>query len=141
MPADRRRDEIARLEASIASLRESVEGLAATVGDPEVVVDERGWLPGDRREQMLMFFQVDRERTCDSSGSSCPSFALSSTAHKYPVSCSGSAATSNTTPTSLTRRAPAYKWSLSSGTRTMLNCAVLLGFALHRQLIPLLARC
>jgi hypothetical protein len=34
MPPDRRRDEIARVEASIASLRESVEGLAATVGHP-----------------------------------------------------------------------------------------------------------
>jgi hypothetical protein len=62
MPADRRRDEIAKLGSSIASLRESVEGLAATVGDLEVVVDEHGWLPSDRRERMLVFFRLDRER-------------------------------------------------------------------------------
>lgn len=62
MPPDRRRDEIAKLETSIASLRESVEGLAATVGDLEAVIDEHGWLPSDRREQMLMFYALDRER-------------------------------------------------------------------------------
>ncbi len=62
MQADRRRDEIAKLGSSIASLRESVEELAATVGDLEVVVDEHGWLPSDRCERMLVFFRLDRER-------------------------------------------------------------------------------
>jgi len=62
MPPERRREEIARLGTSVASLRESVDELAAAVGDPEAVPDEHGWLPGDRREQMLMIFRPGRER-------------------------------------------------------------------------------
>lgn len=62
MAANRRQEEIAKLEASIAKLIESIDGLASTVGDPEAVVDGRGWLPSDRRKRMLMYFRLDRER-------------------------------------------------------------------------------
>ena len=41
------------LERTIAAARAALEDLNQRVGDPEVVVDERGWLPSERRELAL----------------------------------------------------------------------------------------
>lgn len=37
-----------------------MDELAAVVGDPETVPDERGWLPAERRELSLALFAVWR---------------------------------------------------------------------------------
>jgi hypothetical protein len=49
------------LDGSIGRLRSDIDRLAGTVGDPEDVVDERGWLPRDRPEIMLVYYKLDRE--------------------------------------------------------------------------------
>jgi outer membrane murein-binding lipoprotein Lpp len=61
MDVRRRAEQVAELDASIARLRSDIERLAGIVGDPEDVVDERGWLPRDRREIMLVYYRLDRE--------------------------------------------------------------------------------
>lgn len=59
---DRRRAErVSALDSSIARLRSEVERLAGAVGDAEDVVDERGWLPRDRREAMLFDYRLNRQ--------------------------------------------------------------------------------
>lgn len=61
MEAHRRADKVADLDSSIARLKSEVERLADAVGDPEDVVDERGWLPRDRREAMLFDYRLNRQ--------------------------------------------------------------------------------
>jgi hypothetical protein len=56
----RRAAEIADLDTQIAGRQAEVERLAAVVGDPEDVIDSRGWLPQDRRELMLTIFSSRR---------------------------------------------------------------------------------
>jgi hypothetical protein len=60
MPEQRRREQIAQLERSVAAARSEVVRLQEAVGDVEAVVDERGWLPRERRELALMLFSADR---------------------------------------------------------------------------------
>jgi hypothetical protein len=50
MPDERRREQIAELERSVAASRAEVVRLQEAVGDAETVVDKSGWLPEDRRE-------------------------------------------------------------------------------------------
>ena len=61
MPEQRRREQIAELEQSVAAARTAVERLQEQVGDPETVVDAHGWLPQDRRELALSLFSARRE--------------------------------------------------------------------------------
>ena len=58
----RRDEEIAKLEKERARWRSSVAELSAKVGDPEIVLDERGRLPAERRAMNLLSFRSDRER-------------------------------------------------------------------------------
>jgi hypothetical protein len=59
---DRQRDShLAALERAIAAGQRAVDELAAVVGDPETVCDERGWLPAERRELSLRAFKQRRE--------------------------------------------------------------------------------
>jgi hypothetical protein len=59
---DEQRDRhLAALEAKIGEGERAVEELAAVVGDPETVCDERGWLPAERRELSLTLFKERRE--------------------------------------------------------------------------------
>ena len=51
---------LAGLEAEITAGQRAVDELAAVVGDPETVCDERGWLPAERRELSLTLFRVRR---------------------------------------------------------------------------------
>ena len=58
---DRQRDRhLAALEPAIAAGQRAVDELAAVVGDPETVCDERGWLPAERRELSLRAFKDRR---------------------------------------------------------------------------------
>lgn len=60
---DRRRAAaVLELEAAISVLEPRVAELEGIVGDPETVVDARGRLPADRREDHLLTFKFDRER-------------------------------------------------------------------------------
>ena len=59
---DRQRDRhLAALEPAIAAGQRAVDELAAVVGVPETVCDERGWLPAERRELSLSLFKERRE--------------------------------------------------------------------------------
>jgi hypothetical protein len=61
MPEQRRREQIAELERSVAAARSEVVRLQEAVGDVEaVVVDEGGWLPQERRELALTLFSARR---------------------------------------------------------------------------------
>jgi hypothetical protein len=60
MPEQRRREQIAELERSVAAVRTEVVRLQEAVGDVETVVDKRGWLPQERRELALMLFSARR---------------------------------------------------------------------------------
>jgi hypothetical protein len=60
MPEQRRREQIAELERSVAAGRSEVVRLQEAVGDVEAVVDERGWLPQERRELALTLFSARR---------------------------------------------------------------------------------
>ena len=51
---------LAGLEAEITAGQRAADELAAVVGDPETVCDERGWLPAERRELSLTLFRVRR---------------------------------------------------------------------------------
>jgi hypothetical protein len=58
---DRQRNwHLAALEPKIAAGQRAVDELAAVVGDPETVCDERGWLPAERRELSLRAFKDRR---------------------------------------------------------------------------------
>ncbi|MFI6324791.1 hypothetical protein ACIBG8_45210 [Nonomuraea sp. NPDC050556] len=61
MDPRRRTEQVAKLDDSIARIRAQIERLADTTGDPEDVVDERGWLPRDRREALLFHYRLDRQ--------------------------------------------------------------------------------
>jgi hypothetical protein len=56
----RRQEHLAGLETVIAAATQAVDKLAAVMGDAETVPDERGWLPGDRRELALTLFSAQR---------------------------------------------------------------------------------
>ena len=59
---DKQRDShLAALERVIAAGQRAVDELAAVVGDPETVCDERGWLSAERRELSLRAFKQRRE--------------------------------------------------------------------------------
>jgi hypothetical protein len=60
MPEQRRREQIAELERSVAAARSEVDRLQEAVGDVETVVDERGWLPQERRKLALTLFSARR---------------------------------------------------------------------------------
>ena len=60
MPDERRREQIAELERSVAASRAEVVRLQEAVGDAETVVDKSGWLPQDRRELALTLFSAHR---------------------------------------------------------------------------------
>jgi hypothetical protein len=60
MPAARRLEQITDLDTTIARTRSEVERLMTIVGDAEDVVDQRGWLPCDRRALMLTLFSAGR---------------------------------------------------------------------------------
>jgi hypothetical protein len=60
MPEQRRREQIAELERSVAAARSEVVRLQEAVGDVEAVVNERGWLPQERREVALTLFSARR---------------------------------------------------------------------------------
>jgi hypothetical protein len=60
MPEQRRREQVAELERSVAAVRSEVVRLQEAVGDVEAVVDERGWLPQERRELALTLFSARR---------------------------------------------------------------------------------
>lgn len=62
MDATRRREKIIELERSIAARRIEIDRLTPLVGGPETVVDQNGWLPGERREAMLLHYRFERER-------------------------------------------------------------------------------
>jgi len=61
MDPKRRQEEITKLDESIEQRRREIERLAAVVGDPEAVVNERGLLPRERRELTLMHYRYERE--------------------------------------------------------------------------------
>jgi hypothetical protein len=52
--------QLTELERTIAAARAALEDLNQRVGDPEVVADERGWLPSERRELALDIFAARR---------------------------------------------------------------------------------
>lgn len=58
----RRREKIIELERSIAARRIEIDRLTTLVGDPDTVIDQNGWLPGERREAMLLHYRFERER-------------------------------------------------------------------------------
>jgi hypothetical protein len=60
MPEQRRHEQIAELERSVAAVRSEAVRLQEAVGDAEAVVDERGWLPKERRELSLTLFSARR---------------------------------------------------------------------------------
>ena len=62
MDDTRRREMIIELERSIAARRIEIDRLTTLVGDPETVIDQNGWLPGERREAMLLHYRFERER-------------------------------------------------------------------------------
>jgi hypothetical protein len=57
---NRRTLQVAEAETQIAAIRAEVDRLTLLVGDPEQLVDQRGWLPRDRRELMLTIFSSRR---------------------------------------------------------------------------------
>jgi hypothetical protein len=58
---DRQRNRhLAALEPAIAAGQRAVDELAAVAGDPEMVCDERGWLPAERRDLSLRAFKDRR---------------------------------------------------------------------------------
>jgi hypothetical protein len=62
MDDTRRRERIIKLERSIAARRIEIDRLTSLVGDPGTVIDQNGWLPGERREAMLLHYRFERER-------------------------------------------------------------------------------
>jgi hypothetical protein len=60
MPEQRRREQIAAFEQSVAAAGTAVVRLQEDVGDVETVVDKRGWLPQERRELALTLFSAHR---------------------------------------------------------------------------------
>lgn len=62
MDSTRREQAVKELEENIERLQVEIEQLTPLVGDPEDIVDERGWLPRDRREQTWWSYRLDRER-------------------------------------------------------------------------------
>ena len=61
MPEASREKAVAELEQRISDLRERVEGWTRVAGNLENVVDEKGWLPRDRREFYFALFCIHRE--------------------------------------------------------------------------------
>ncbi|QFG23725.1 hypothetical protein [Actinomadura sp. WMMB 499] len=61
MESIKRQKEMAELETKIESAQKSVKRLEAEVGDPEEVIDENGWLPSERRDDLLLQYKYDRE--------------------------------------------------------------------------------
>ena len=57
---DGERDRYLAGRAEITAGQRAADELAAVVGDPETVCDERGWLPAERRELSLTLFRVRR---------------------------------------------------------------------------------
>ena len=62
MDDTRRRGKIVELERSIAARHIEIDRLTPLIGDPETVIDQSGWLPGERREAMLLHYRFERER-------------------------------------------------------------------------------
>jgi hypothetical protein len=60
MPEQPRCAQIAELDQSVAAARTAVVRLQEEVGDVETVVDQRGWLPQERRELALSLFSARR---------------------------------------------------------------------------------
>lgn len=60
MPEDTRQLRLAVLEKDVAATATAVHELAQHVGDAELVADERGWLPSERREYALQLFAARR---------------------------------------------------------------------------------
>ena len=57
-----RADKVAELRKQISGCEEKLARLREAVGDPEAVVDQRGRLPRDRREDNLLSFKFDRQQ-------------------------------------------------------------------------------
>ncbi len=62
MAPDRRAQQLAELEAKIASRTRDIRRLEGIVGDPETVVDEDGKLPRDRRRWNIIWYGILRRR-------------------------------------------------------------------------------
>lgn len=62
MDSKRREQAIEELKANVERHQAEIDRLQPTVGDPEDVVDEHGWLPRDRREHTWWSYRLDRER-------------------------------------------------------------------------------
>ena len=59
---ERRQATIAELEENLAACKQRIDSVLDVVGDPETVVDERGWLPRDRRQLSLWRSSWRREK-------------------------------------------------------------------------------
>ena len=62
MPKNRRADMLTNLQGKMARYQERVDRLKTQVGDPETVVDVRGWIPAERRQRAVIHFGLWRER-------------------------------------------------------------------------------
>lgn len=60
MDSSRRATAVAELDERIQKCQSEIAALAPVVGEPELVVDEGGWLPSERREVMLMHYTAHR---------------------------------------------------------------------------------
>ncbi len=60
MPENARQQRLSELDRTIVGTVAAVQDLAGRVSDEEAVADERGWLPGERREFFLHVFAARR---------------------------------------------------------------------------------
>ena len=62
MPEERREQQLAELDASLARIQDSVDSLTASVGDVDTIFNADGSLPQERRDDALHSFRLHREQ-------------------------------------------------------------------------------